>query len=253
MDRHGSRSRCLAALSAAALAAVGLLSTGAALATAQPEPRRERAAARSIPYVEATGEATVSETPDVATAWVGVTTEASTPGDAMTRNAALAQAVVKALRDVGLTAPDAIRTQAITVGPYFEDRPGERARIAGYRAANQVQIRVTDLARLGPALDAALAAGATDIGGPQFALGKPEVADRRALEQAVGDARARAETMARALGQRLGRILRVQALDEPGFPRPETMALARTAAPSIPVEPGMITVRARVLIRAELQ
>jgi uncharacterized protein YggE len=222
-------------------------------AAEESEPLGERGAARRPSLVEATGEATVNETPDVAIAWVGVTTEAPTPGEAMTRNAAIAQRVVKALRELGLTAPDAIRTQAITVSPFFDDKAGARARIAGYRAGNQVQIRVTDISVLGPALDTALKAGATDIGGQQFSLDTPQAAERRALEQAVRDARARAETMANALGQRLGRIVEIRTLDEPAFPRPEPMAMGRVASSAIPVEPGVIGVRARVRIRAELE
>jgi uncharacterized protein YggE len=222
-------------------------------AAEETQPRRERGAPRGASLVEATGEAMVNATPDVALAWVGVTTDGPTPGEAMSKNAAIAQAVVKALRDLGLTAPDALRTQAITVSPVFGDKPGERARIAGYRAGNQIQIRVTEIRLLGPALDAALRAGATDIGAQQFSLAKPEEAERRALEEAVADARSRAETMATALGRRLGRIVEIRTLDEPGFPRPEPMVMARAAAPGIPVEPGLIGVRARVRIRAELE
>ncbi|MCI0547354.1 MAG: SIMPL domain-containing protein [Candidatus Rokubacteria bacterium] len=201
------------------------------------------------PGLEATGEGTVSEPPDLALASLGVTTQAPSAKEAMAQNAAVAQKVVAALRAAGLIAPDAIRTQGINLSPMMEGKPGERQTLVGYRASNQLEIQ-TPLAMLGPAFDAALAAGATDIGAQRFALASRERAELRALELAVIDARARVETMARALGKKVTRIVEVRTLDgvRPG---PEPYAMARAAAAPVPVEPGLLTVRARVLLRAD--
>jgi uncharacterized protein YggE len=59
--------------------------------------------------------------------------------------------------------------------------------------------------------------------------------------------------MAEALGKRLGNVIEVRALDveRPG-PRFETMA-ARAAPAATPIEPGVITVRARATLKAELR
>jgi uncharacterized protein len=206
-----------------------------------------------LPFVEAMGEGVITETPTLATATVGITTQSLTAREAMERNATTTQSVVKALRDSGLTAPDAIRTLSVSVFPVTEGKPDDRPRIVGYRASNQVEIRVTELTRLGPTLDAALAAGATDLGGPRFGLLNQRAAELRALEEAVRDARARVDAMAAALGKRVSRVVEVRTQE--GQARPvmaETMATTRAGAP-IPVEPGVLTIRARVLLRAELQ
>jgi uncharacterized protein YggE len=115
-----------------------------------------------------------------------------------------------------------------------------------------VEIRVGRIADLGGALDAALAAGATDIGSTRLALADPRPAELRALAAAVVDAQARLEAMAGALGRRVGRILEVRAADGGGRPEP-VMTYARATGASIPIEAGQITVRARVVLRAELQ
>lgn len=234
------------------LIGLGLVTWGASGANGEPESRPHLRVQGGVPRLEAEGTGLVSEAPDLALATVGVTTEGPTAAEAMTKNAQITQRVVKALRDAGLTANDAVRTQVISVSPLTEGKPGERLRTVGYRASNQVEIRVTPIDLLGAALDAALKAGATEIGAQRFALSNPQQAELRALEEAVKDARVRIDTMAQALGRHVGRILMVQALDGPAFPRPESMGLARAAA-SIPVEPGVITVSARVRIRAELQ
>jgi uncharacterized protein YggE len=159
---------------------------------------------------------------------------------------------VAALRAIGLAGADTIRTQAVSVSPVTEGRPGERTRIVGHRAANQVEIRVGRIADLGGALDAALAAGATDIGSTRLVLADSRPAELRALAAAVLDAQARLEAMASALGRRVGRVLEVRTVDGGGRPEP-LMTYARASSASIPIEAGQITVRARVVLRAELQ
>jgi uncharacterized protein YggE len=234
-----------------AVAFAGALTATAGCALAQPHPSGHHRAAAE-PMLEAVGDGSVSETPDTALASVAVVTEAPTAREAMTRNAELAQKVVAALRAIGLAGPDAIRTQAVSVSPVTEGRPGERTRIVGHRAANQVEIRVGRIADLGGALDAALAAGATDIGSTRLVLANPRPAELQALAAAVLDAQARLEAMASALGRRVGRILEVRTVDGGGRPEP-LMTYARASSASIPIEAGQITVRARVVLRAELQ
>jgi len=69
----------------------------------------------------------------------------------------------------------------------------------------------------------------------------------------VQDAQRRATAMAEALGKRLGRVLEARTLEvERPMPRFETMAV-RGAAAATPVEPGLVTVRARVTLKAEVR
>jgi uncharacterized protein YggE len=69
----------------------------------------------------------------------------------------------------------------------------------------------------------------------------------------VQDAQRRATAMADALGKRLGRVVEVRAVDveRPG-PRFEAMAM-KTASPPTPIEPGLITGRARATLKAEIR
>ena len=90
-------------------------------------------------------------------------------------------------------------------------------------------------------------------GGIAFTLADSRPAETQALKLATQDAQRRATAMAEALGMRLGRIVEVRAVDveRPG-PRYETMA-ARAGATPTPIEPGLITVRARAVLKAELR
>jgi uncharacterized protein YggE len=162
-------------------------------------------------------------------------------------------AVLQALAAAGFSGPD-IATQSITIVPRYEQRPSERPRIVGYEATNQVRVTTREIARLGPALDAAVQAGANVSGGLAFSLHDPHPVELEALRRAVRDAQERLLAMLDALGKKLIRVVEVRTLDlvRPGPVYGEAAGLARAMAPT-PVEPGQLTVRARVVVRAEFE
>jgi uncharacterized protein YggE len=208
----------------------------------------------AVPFVEAAGEAEIAVTPDQAVLTLGVATEAPTAQEAIDENARRMTAVVAALTAAGFGG-DALTTRALALHPVYESRPQTQPRIVGYRATNQVQVKTSRPATIGRALDAGVKAGANMSAGLAFSLRDPGAAEAAALRLAVQDAQRRAAAMAEAAGKRLGRVLEVRTTDL-ARPLPYAVegvrAMAQTAPPT-PVEPGQLTVRARVLLRAELE
>jgi uncharacterized protein YggE len=207
-----------------------------------------------VPFIEASGDGEVQVTPDLAVLTLGVVSEAPTAQEAVAKNGREMTAVLQALAAAGFSGPD-VTTQRLTLSPVYESRPTtSRPRIIGYQAGNQVQIRTTRPASVGQALDAAVKAGANVSGALAFSLADPGAVELRALRLAVEDARRRATTVADALGMRVTRVLEVRALETfppPGIP--EGRMLAMRDVGGTPVEPGQLTVRARVTLRVELQ
>jgi uncharacterized protein YggE len=204
--------------------------------------------------VETIGEGVVRAVPDEAILSLGVTTEAPTAREAMDDNARRMTAVVQALAAAGFTAPD-VSTRAVQLQPVHDHRPNAPPRIVAYRATNLVHVRTDRPATIGQALDAAVQAGANVAASLTFALRDPQAAHVAALEQAVQDARRRATAMAGARGATLRRIVEVKSVDL-GMPEPRPVEMLRAglaAAPPTPVEVGDITVRARVVLRAEFR
>ena len=70
-------------------------------------------------------------------------------------------------------------------------------------------IRFRDVAATGAILDALVAQGANQIGGPTLEVSKPDEALDEARTKALAIARARADLYARATGKRVGRILSI--------------------------------------------
>src|SRR5690606_20759228 len=118
-------------------------------------------------------------------------------------------------------------------------------------ATNQVTLRTTQLPRVGELIDTALGAGANRVDGVMFELRDADAAQAEATRNAVERARATAQTMASALGVRLGPVLDASTGVGPKIPRPVPMARLQAmaaAAASTPIEPGEQTVRADVTL-----
>src|SRR5688572_22045532 len=146
------------------------------------------------PVIVTRGEAVQKRAPDQA--WVSIAAEsrAATAAQAQQANADAMRAVQAALAKSGLPA-DAVKTTGYSLQPDME-YSGGRSRVRGYIARNSIEVRVDDLPKIGPVIDAAGATGATSIGGIRFDLKNREGAEREALSMAVKNAMARAAAIA---------------------------------------------------------
>lgn len=213
---------------------------------AQEQPREEP---RTITV---NAMAQVERAPDRAVAMLAVESEGETAQAASQQNAQRMEAVIAALRNLGIQG-EAVRTTSYQLIPeYVPAQRGETGRrIAGYRALNMVEVRVDSLPRLGAIVDAAIGAGANRVANLSFELRDSESARLEAIEQAVQKASREAEVVARAAGQRLGLPQSIQTSSDVPFPRPMYAARAmdmEVAQASTPVEPGTLRITANVTI-----
>ncbi|TNF57350.1 MAG: DUF541 domain-containing protein [Rhodobacteraceae bacterium] len=218
----------------AALMAIGL-GLLASPGLAQDMPRQ----------ISVTGEGQVEAVPDMALISVGV--EADDPGAraAMDRAAAGAQAVLAALAAAGIEARD-IQTGQVMLNPVWDHRtdPDAAPRVTGFRAVISMNLRLRDLDKLGPVLDAVVGDGANRLGGLSFAVADPDPLMAQARALAVRDAMARARQMADAAGVTLGEVLSIS--EHGGGARPMMMGMAEARASDIPVAAGEVSLSANV-------
>jgi len=232
----------------AVLLLAGIIAALAARPAAGQDPpaRREPGPRRTITV---TGEGEARGKPDIARATVGVDATAVKVGTALQEANTRMDALLAAVRRAGVGDKD-IRTTDFSV--YFEQDPtppraGDSGRSSGrYHVRNAVEITIRDLARASDVLDAALAAGGNAASGLSFAIGDPAPLRARAREDAVADARKRAEALARAAGVALGPVLSISEGTGAG-PRPMApRMMAMSAGP--PVEAGELAESAQVEI-----
>jgi uncharacterized protein len=191
------------------------------------------------------GQGEVRAAPDTVTLSAGVTSEAPTAAAALAANTARMQSVFAALKKLGVADKD-MQTANFSVSPQMADGNNQPPHVTGYQVSNQLQLRLDDISRLGLALDALVTAGANQMNGIDFAIkdSAPLLAEARA--DAVSDARAKAQTYAKAAGVSLGPILSISENGGQG-PRPVYMAVPMArAAKAVPVAAGEESVTAEV-------
>jgi len=203
--------------------------------------------------LDVSADGAVTRAPDIATVNAGVVTQASNAASAMADNAKKMAATVAALKRAGVADKD-IRTSSLSLQPQYRYTDGQPPAITGYQASNQLTVTFRDIQRAGPILDALVAAGVNQIGGPDFALEHPDAALDEARAQAMQKARAKAEVYARAAGLSIKRIV---AIGEGGGyapepPRPMMMAMAR-AKEATDLQPGEEKIGVTINVTFELQ
>ena len=197
--------------------------------------------------ISVTGEATLSVAPDQAQIEAGVTSEAKTAREASDANNAAMGKVLLALKGAGIEEKD-FQTSRLSLQPQSApnpSRPGPPA-IVGYRASNRVTIRLRDVTKVANVIDTLVGAGANEIGGINFMVSQASKLLDEAREQAVADARRKAEIYAKAAGVTLGAPLGISEEGSPG-PMPFRKMAAGMAA-SAPVAQGEETLAVTVSV-----
>jgi len=198
--------------------------------------------------ISVTGEAHVSVPPDLAQIDAGVTSEAKTAREASDANNAAMGKVLLALRDAGIAAKD-YQTSRLSLQPqYSSSKTSGPASIVGYRAGNRVTIRLHDVGKIAGVIDTVVTAGANEIGGITFMVSQTSKLLDDAREQAIADARRKAEIYAKAAGMTLGSAL---SISEEGAPQPlfrTRMAAPMAAGAPVPIAQGEETLSVSVAV-----
>ncbi|MBV9271902.1 MAG: SIMPL domain-containing protein [Candidatus Eremiobacteraeota bacterium] len=206
-----------------------------------------------------TGQGTVSQTPDMATLNFSIVTNDDVAERAATHNNTVYNAVLSRLGELGIAKTD-IRTTYY--GMNFVPRPEQtpqtpgiampvqRNERYGYIVNRGLTVTIHDTKNAGRAIDVAVAAGVTDIGGVAFGIADQRSAFGSALKRAVQDAESQAKALASAANLRIVRVRTIQqgyAVPQPPVPMMRTMAAAAEAVPT-QIEPGSVSVQATVTI-----
>lgn len=223
-------------------------------ALASPASAAEVQIAAQGPVVELTVNESVEAEPDIATVSAGVTTQAQTAVEAMRTNAQAMTEVVERIKQLGVAERD-IQTSGINLGAQYDyDQANRRQVFRGYQASNRVSVTLRDIQRTGEVLDALVAAGATDLGGPEWSIDDDTAARAQARSAAMERARAQALEYARLAGYSDIRLLEINETVAPSRPMPmvQQMARAEAADASTPVQPGMVEAGVIVTVKYEL-
>ena len=206
-----------------------------------------------------TGQGKTIATPDEATISIGIETTSETAEAAVKENSAKSNKVIGVIKE-GLGENDKVSTGGYNLSPVHEyNNVTKKSELKGYRASNQIIVVTRDLEGLGELIDSVAKAGSNRIDSLSFDSTERETYKKKALELAVKDAKATAETVARAAGVKIVKILSIR----PGVDGPIPVysdyalrgkaAYAEAAPAPPPIEPGELTVNASVTMVFEIQ
>jgi uncharacterized protein YggE len=202
------------------------------------------------------GDGIVDRAPDQATVAVQIVTNDDNAAASVGKNNAIYNALKTKAGALGLAA-DAIRTTSYNVEfiphPPKNLPPEQRQARYGYVTARSLSLSVTPLENVGKVVDAATAAGASNVGDVQFGLKDRRGAYLAALAAAMSDAKAQGTALAGAGGFSL---VHVKSVNAAGLymPAPLPMGAMMRAPAAAPVPPteiqpgGPIEVNARVTV-----
>ncbi|HEX4293601.1 MAG TPA: SIMPL domain-containing protein [Rhizomicrobium sp.] len=200
--------------------------------------------------VSGTGDA--AAVPDQAHLSAGVATVAATADAAVSQNARKMTEVFAALTRLGV--PErAIQTSNFSVQPqYTANTRGDVQTITGYQVSNQVDVRLDDTKKLGPALDALVASGANQINSVSFSISNSDALMTMARQAAIADALKTAQTYAQAAGASVGSVISIREDGGAGV-QPVFALRAARMVETTPTAAGEMSVTANVAVTYELK
>lgn len=217
--------------------------------------RGEAAAVDKVPVgqISAAGTGKAIGTPDVMRFTVGVDLTRSDVDEAVTASNALMRKVLRSVRSHKVADRD-IKTSRYAIEPRY-DYSGNTERLTGYNVTQRARITLRDLAKAGAAITGIARSGGNDVRveGIAFEVSDPESLLDEARADAVEQARAHAETYARAAGAKLGKVVEVR--ESPASQPHDTGYAARdlSALKDAPIEPGESELQVRVSVTWSLR
>jgi uncharacterized protein YggE len=218
---------------------------------AQPVPTQTQANAG----VSVVGQGIVLAQPDTARVTLGVEITEPTLAQAQSEAAQRMDAVIAKLKASGIPDTD-IKTVSYNVTPQYDQQGNQNQPVLrGYQVQNLVEVKTSNLNGLGALLDDAVGSGATRIFGINFEASDMEGLKNQARDQAMANAQAKAQQLARDAGVTLGRPIAVDESDTGGVTPVQVAprAAAPAAAQTTPIQPGQLQISTTVHVTWSIQ
>lgn len=203
--------------------------------------------------ITVSGEGKVYAKPDVALVSFGVTTSGKTVDDVTSKNTTQMNAVIDAIKKLGVADAD-IQTTNYSLSPVYSNdyiAPGPvpmmypnsgSNTLTGYKLEQDVQVKIRDFTKIGDIMSGATSSGSNIVNALQFTIDNPEQFKEQARAAAIVQAKANAQNLSKESGISLGKIINVIEGNNNVYPvMYNSLKLDMTGAGSAPVpvlQPG---------------
>lgn len=171
--------------------------------------------------ITVSGQGKVYAKPDIALVSLGVTAQATTVADVTKNNTTKMNAVIDAVKKLGVDEKD-IQTTNYNLTPVYERTvtatpmiypsvvsTATSTKLTGYKLEQDVQVKIRDFTKIGDIISKATTSGSNLVGDLQFTIDNPEQFKEQARAKAIAEAKANAKNLAKESGISLGKIINI--------------------------------------------
>lgn len=204
----------------------------------------------SLPMVRVitvTGRGVIEVAPNYIQLQVGVRTEGEEVQQTQAENAQIMTRVIQSLLALDIPREN-IQTAAFNVFPQYDYIEGKQV-FRGYEVTNAITVKLNDIEKASAVIDTAVANGANSISSIQFGLDNPELVYQTALQKALHNAQAKAQTIAQTM--KIALYPQPVSIVEEQHIQPElykSLSMANSQA-GTPIEQGEISITATVTVK----
>lgn len=178
------------------------------------------------------GHGEVTAVPDIANVYFTISKDDKTAKDAQAGVAVIEKKALDLLKEKGVADKD-IKTENASFYPKYEYRnavcppipmgagtagitvspsslyycPPDKQVLTGYTASESITVKVRNIDSVGDIMQGLGTTGVSNLNGPNFAIDKEDTLKMEARKKAIDDAKIKAESLAKDLGVRLGKIV----------------------------------------------
>lgn len=196
--------------------------------------------------------------PDVAQVVLGVETKQATARDAQAEVSKKMKAVTNQMKKLGIDEQD-LQTRSFRVDPVNRyDRDSGTSVPDGFRASQTLQVKIRETDKASEVIDQAVALGANSVEQLRFVVDDEDAVRREILQDAIADAKDKAEELADDLDVDLVRIVSFSHGDNHHddivrYETAEVFALSANADTSPQIEAGSSEITAQVTLTYEVR
>ncbi|HEU4985346.1 MAG TPA: SIMPL domain-containing protein [Nitrososphaera sp.] len=219
LGRNGALAIGLTAVAAVFLATTGNI-YGNAFAQVIPSPPLLPQQGNLEHTILVSGTASAKAIPDRAIVIFAVETRDATAGAALAKNSQAMNNVLDALKEVGVQKNET-STAYFNIFPIYNyTQSGNVQSLQGYTVTNSLTVSSANTGNVSSWIDAAVHAGANRVDNVQFVFSSEKMAKIQSdlIENAIGNARAKADTIAAKLGVQITGVQNIISIDSAPVP-----------------------------------
>jgi uncharacterized protein YggE len=150
--------------------------------------------------INVSGTGVIKASPDMARVTLGFVNEEKDAKTSQENNAKVSNEIVRVLKELGIADKD-LQTIEYTITPVYTYYPDKEPVIRGYQTSNMLSVAVRDIKKIGTVIDVGAKAGANRFQNISFDIADRETLKFQAIEDAMRDARKKADTALKPEGE----------------------------------------------------